>query len=248
MPPTMCEPAKKKAKTEEKPENLWINLLCNIFIPAVILMQLSSPDRLGPVWALIIGVSLPLGYGIYDLITRRKWNFFSILGLVSVLLTGGLGLLGISPFWFAVKEAAIPLMFGVAVLGSLYTPFPLVRTFLYNEKMIDVERVDTELDQRSHHDTFDRLLQTSTYLLAGAFFLSAALNFFLARVIIHSPGGTPEFAAELGKMLSLSWPVIMIPVMVVMMVTLWRLISGIKRLTGLKLEEILRAPPEKNKG
>ena len=162
-------------------------------------------------------------------------------------MTGGLGLLGISPFWFAVKEAAIPLTFGLAVLGSLYTPFPLVRTFLYNEKMIDVARVDTELDQRSQHDIFDRLLLTSTYLLAGAFFLSAVLNFVLARVIIHSPGGTPEFAAELGKMLSLSWPVIVIPVTVVMVVALWRLISGIKRLTGLELEEILRTPPEKNK-
>ena len=79
-----------------------------------------------------------MGYGIYDLIVRRKWNFFSILGLFSILLTGGLGLLGISPFWFAVKEAAIPLTFGLAVLGSVFTPYPLVRTFLYNDKMIDV--------------------------------------------------------------------------------------------------------------
>ncbi len=244
----MSEHPIKSMTAQEKPENLWINLLCNLVIPAVILIQLSKPERLGPVWALIIGVSLPLGYGIYDLIARRKWNFFSILGLFSILLTGGLGLLGISPFWFAVKEAAIPLMFGLAVLGSLYTPFPLVRTFLYNEKMIDVERVDKRLDQRSLHDTFDRLLLTSTYLLASAFFLSAVLNFFLARAIIRSPGGTPEFTAELGKMTALAWPVIVIPVTVVMVVALWRLIGGIKRLTGMELEEILKTPPEKKKG
>ena len=244
----MSEHPQKDMTAEEKPENLWINLLCNLVIPAVILIQLSKPDRLGPFWALIIGVSLPLGYGIYDLIARRKWNFFSILGLVSILLTGGLGLLGITPFWFAVKEAAIPLMFGLAVLGSLYTPFPLVRTFLYNEKMIDVERVDNRLDQRSLHDTFDRLLLTSTYLLASSFFLSAVLNFFLARAIIRSPGGTPEFTAELGKMTALAWPVIVIPVTVVMVIALWRLIGGIKRLTGLELEEILRTPPDKKKG
>jgi hypothetical protein len=32
-----------------------------------------------------------------------------------------------------------------------------------------------------------------------------------------------------------------------MVVALWRLISGIKRLTGLELEEILRAQPGKNR-
>jgi len=243
----MSEPIPKNPPREEKPESLWINLLCNILLPAIILTTLGKPGRLGPVWALIAGVSLPLGYGIYDLVTRRKWNFFSILGLISILLTGGLGLLGISPIWFAVKEAAIPFMFGLAILGSLFTPFPLVRTFLFNEKMIDVERVGSELDRLSHHETFDRLLQSSTYLLASAFFLSAGLNFFLARMIIRSPGGTPEFTAELGKMTALSWPVITIPVMVIMVVALWRLISGIRRLTGLELEEIVRTPPEKNK-
>ena len=76
----MTEPDKNQT-TEARPENLWVNLLFNIVIPAVILTTMSKPERLGPVWALIIGCSLPLGYGIYDLIVRRKWNFFSILGL-----------------------------------------------------------------------------------------------------------------------------------------------------------------------
>lgn len=242
----MTEPAKPQAPAA-RPENLWVNLLFNIVVPAVILTTMSKPERLGPVWALIIGCSLPLAYGIYDLIVRRKWNFFSILGLFSILLTGGLGLLGISPFWFAVKEAAIPLTFGLAVLGSVFTPYPLVRTFLYNDKMIDVARVDAELDARGHHKTFDRLLQTSTYLLASSFLLSAILNFFLARYVIKSPGGTPEFAAELGRMTALSWPVITIPVLVVMVIALWRLIGGIRKLTGLDLDHIMKAPPEKKK-
>ncbi|MEZ5276665.1 MAG: VC0807 family protein [Opitutaceae bacterium] len=242
----MTHPAQTNP-TEVRQENLWLNLLCNIVVPALILTTLSKPERLGPVWALIIGVSLPLGYGIYDLVVRRKWNFFSILGLISILLTGGLGLLGISPFWFAVKEAAIPLTFGLAVLGSLFTPFPLVRTFLYNDRMINVARVDAELDRLTHHESFERLLTTSTYLLATAFFVSAVLNFALARFVIKSPGGSPEFAAELGRMTALSWPVITIPVLVVMIVALWRLINGIKKLTGLELDDILKTQPEKKK-
>ena len=74
----MTQPAQNNP-TEVRQENLWLNLLFNIVVPALILTTLSKPERLGPVWALIVGVSLPLGYGIYDLIVRRKWNFFSIL-------------------------------------------------------------------------------------------------------------------------------------------------------------------------
>ena len=56
----MTEPSKNQAP-EARPENLWVNLLFNIVVPAVILTTMSKPERLGPVWALIIGCSLPLG-------------------------------------------------------------------------------------------------------------------------------------------------------------------------------------------
>src|SRR5690606_22513217 len=72
-----------------KRENLWINLLCNAVFPAVILTTLSKEHRLGPMWALVLAISLPLGYGIYDLVTRSKWNVFSVVGVISTALTGG---------------------------------------------------------------------------------------------------------------------------------------------------------------
>jgi len=62
-----------------------------------------------------------------------------------------------------------------------------------------------------------------------------------------SPGGTPEFTAELGRMTWLSWPVIALPSMAVTMAIFWRLMSGIQELTGLELEDLLhggRGTPE----
>jgi hypothetical protein len=38
----------------------------------------------------------------------------------------------------------------------------------------------------------------------------------------------------------LSWPVIVVPSMLVMMLVFWRLISGLKQLTGLTTDELLR--------
>ena len=231
----------------EKQENLLINILFNVVAPSLILSKLSAGTRLGPVWALVIALVFPLTYGAWDLVKRRKWNFFSILGFVSVLLTGGLGLMKVGGIWFAVKEAAVPAMFGIAVVGSLWTKTPLVRTFLYNDKILDTAKVHAVLVERTNVAAFERLLANATWLLAASFFVSSVLNFALARYLLTSPSGTPEFNAELGKMTALSWPVIVVPSMVMTLGALWYLMAGIHRLTGLKLEDVFHQPPEKAK-
>ena len=112
---------------------------------------------------------------------------------------------------------------------------------------MDVGKIESILEQKNSRPTFDRLLNSSTYFLVASFCVSAVLNFVLARWLLTSPSGTPEFNAELGKMNVLSWPVIVVPTMIITVFALWRLISGIKKLTGLGLEEMMHAQPEKKK-
>lgn len=221
------------------PENVFVNLACNIVLPGLVLSKLSAPDRLGPVGALLLGVSFPLGYGAYDLAARGKWNFFSVVGLASVGLTGTFALLKVDGFWFAVKEASVPALFGIAILATLNGESPLVRSLVLSEAVVDVARLDAALDERGVRGEFDALLRRATAWMAGAFALSAALNFALARFLLVSPGGTPEFTAELGRMTWLSWPVIALPSMLVTMTIFWRLMSGIQQLTGLEIEDLL---------
>lgn len=83
-----------------------IDLLVSILIPSIILMKLSGPQELGASGALIIALAFPLGWGMFELLKYRKFNFIALLGLISVLLTGGIGLLQLDPQWLAVKEAA----------------------------------------------------------------------------------------------------------------------------------------------
>lgn len=221
-----------------KPENLWINLICNAVFPAIILTYLSKEHRLGPTRALILAISLPLGYGIYDLVRRKKWNPFSVLGVVSTALTGGLGLLNLSGFWFAVKEAAVPLVLGLAVPLTLKTRQPLVRILVCNEQILNMPRVDAALDASGNRSGFDRLLARVSWIIAASFGLSAALNFGLALWILKSPPGTPAFGEELGRLTALSYPVITIPTMVVMLYAMWQLLGGLEKLTGLSGDEI----------
>jgi hypothetical protein len=228
-----------------KRENLLVNLLFNIAIPSLILAKASTPELLGPVVGLVVALAFPISYGIWDFVQRKQANFISIIGFASVLLTGGLGLMQVDNFWFAVKEAAVPSIIGLAVWASMYTSRPLVRQFLFNEQAFDTVKIETSLDARNNRRKFDVLLSSSTYWLLASFSLSAVLNFVLARWLLKSPTGTPEFNAELGKMNVLSWPVIVIPTMIITVFALWRLISGIKRLTGLTFEEMMHAPPPK---
>ncbi len=232
----MNEPASIPAT--ERDENPWISLLVNIAIPAVILMKLSGEDRLGPVYGLLVALAFPLTYGIVDLFRRRKVNFISALGVVSILLTGGIGLLQLDPKWIAVKEAAVPLIIGLAVIGSLKTPYPIVRSMLYNDKIIDVPAVDAHLERYGTKTQFERSLVTASWLLAASFFVSAVLNFVLARLIVKSPAGSVAFNEELGRMTALSYPVIVLPSMAVMFVAMWYLFRSIKRLTHMDLEDI----------
>jgi hypothetical protein len=221
-------------------ENPFISMIVNIVIPFFILTRFSDHESLGPIWSLIVALIFPFAYGSWDFIRRRKANFISIVGLISILATGGLGLLKADPFWFAVKEAAIPTIFGIYTLYTTRTEKPFVKMLLYNDKVIEVALVEMELANRNNQQEFHRLLMSTTWLLTLSFLVSAALNFVLAIIIVKSPGGTPEFNQELGTMTVLSWPVIVVPCMIILGYSLWRLISGIKKLTGLELEKIFK--------
>lgn len=236
-----------------KKENTFLNLGFNILLPILILNKgkkwfgsyLEPHFENVAVPILIIAILFPVSYFIYDYFKRGKYNIFSILGLISVLMTGGIGILEIPTKWFAVKEAAIPFLLGLAVIISLKTPYPLIRTLLFNPEIMDVDKVHARLEANQKEAAFDQLLVMCTWLLAGSFLLSAVLNFILARWIVVSPSGTDAFNSEVSKMMAWSWPVIAIPSMIIMMVALWRLLKGIKQMTGLELEDVLHGAPEK---
>lgn len=219
---------------------MLLNLVCNIVIPTVVLMKFSTDRWLGPLWGLIVALIPPVAYGIYDLITRKKTNFLSVLGFISVLLSGGLGLLKADGFWFAVKDAAVPSLIGIAVLVSLRTKTPLVHQLFFNDQILDVARVEAALDERGQRAGFERLMRNASIALALSFIVSAGLNYGLARYVLKSPPATPEFNEELGKMHILVWPVIVIPSMIVMMTVFWKLVSGLGKLTGLTSDEIFK--------
>jgi hypothetical protein len=227
-----------QATSTHKPRPM-IDLIVSLVIPSIILMKFSGDENLGATAALIVALAFPLSWGLFEFVRYRQFNFIALLGLISIVLTGGIGLLQLDPQWLAIKEAAIPGLIGIGVLLSTYTRYPLIRTLVYNPKFINVEMIRQRLKESNNSKAFESRLQNATYLLSGTFLFSSLMNYILARSVVTSPAGSASFNEELGQMTLLSYPVIAIPSTLMMFVIfyyLWRTING---LTGLKLEEIL---------
>ncbi len=225
---------------QPKKHSLLANLGFNIIIPTIILSKLSGDNFLGPVYSVIVALAFPIIYGVRDYLYAHKPNFFSILGVISVILTGSMSLLKLPPHYIAIKDAAVPGLLGLATLLSIYTRYPLVRTFLYNDQILQIEKVSAALHEHNATAEFERHLAVASYLVAGSFFLSAVLNYTLAKIILVSPPGSTELAQELGKMTALSFPVIALPCTLVLAGTLYYLLNNIQKLTQLTLDEIVQ--------
>lgn len=216
-----------------------LDLIVSIVIPSVILIKLSGVEYLGPVFALILALAFPAVWGALELIRYKKWNIVAIFGLVSVMLTGGIGLLRIDTQWLAVKEAAVPGVLGVALFITARMRHPFIRTLLYNPAAFDVAKVEERLRERNCEAPFEAALLRATYLFSGTFFFSSIMNYILAKALVKSPTGSPAFNEELGRLTLVSYPAIALPSMILMIaliVFLWRRIHA---LTGLSLEEII---------
>lgn len=221
--------------------NPLVELTITLIVPALILMKLSGPEELGAANALVLALSFPLVWGIRDFWNRRTINLFAALGVVSTVLTGGIGLLELDTQWLAVKEAAVPGLIGLAVLGSTYTRYPLVRSILLNPAIIDVARLQERLEAHDATKAFEARLLLATWMLSGTFFFSSAMNYFLATYIVVSPAGTPAFNEELGRLTLLSYPFIALPSMVMMVFVIFYLSRATRELTGLSFTEFLNS-------
>ncbi len=225
-------------EAQQKPRPL-VDLLVSIIIPSVVLMKFSGPDKLGATWGLVVALAFPVAYGLWELIINKKRNWIAVLGIVSVLLTGGIGLFKIDTKWLAIKEAAIPAIIGIGVLVASKMGFPLIRKLLFNPTIMDTQRISDELKKNNNEAQFEKKLDGANNLFAGTFAFSAVMNFILAKWLVKSESGTSAFNEELGRMTLLSYPMIAIPSMIMMVGIFFYIWRTANKLTGLTLEEMV---------
>ncbi|HCH69412.1 MAG TPA: MFS transporter [Colwellia sp.] len=223
----------------KRPNNTLLELIFNIVIPSIILMKLSGSENLGSVNALVLALLFPLSYGFYDFIKNKSMNFISLLGFLSTLLTGGIGLFELDVEWLAIKEAAIPSVIGLVVLISGFWGKPLIAKILLNPTLFNLDLIYQTLSNQGNTDVFKAKIQRANHLLSITFVFSATMNYLLAKWIVVSPAGTTKFNEQLGEMTMLSYPVIAIPSMVMLSAIMFYVVKSVMKLTELKFDQIL---------
>src|SRR3989338_121716 len=149
------------------------NIAINLVIPVVIMTRFT--EELGALNAIFIAIAFPAAYGIYDLLVARRKNIFSAIGLASVLLTGSIGIFGLGQDAVAVKEASIPLIIGLAVIGTQKSGVSVMKTLFGG--IMDMEKIRRSLRKKGAESLLEKRLILSNYMLAASFFVSAALNY-----------------------------------------------------------------------
>ena len=115
---------------------------------------------------------------------------------------------------------------------------PLVKELIYNPVLFNIKKINENFPENSNND-FDKIFYHSTYLISASFLLSSIIQFFLASYIVTVDPGHSDFNNQVGTMTWVSYFVVMAPCMSMFGFALWKLIVGIKRITGLETDQIL---------
>ncbi len=227
---------------EAKPANPLADLLLTVVLPSAALEWLSVPARLGPFWALVVAALLPLGFGVYCYLTRSGLNFFSVLGLVAVIITGGLGLLKLDAFWFAIKEASVPVFLGLAFPLSHRWGRPLIESILLTPQLINRAAVQKALVTPELRASFAALLLRASWGMGCGMLLSAVGNFALAMHLLGGKEpGSEAFVKSIGTLNWAGFLVIGVPLVGVMLLVMMGFLRAVQRLTGLERDDLLNS-------
>ena len=237
-------------KKEE--ENPLTNIFVNVLLPIIALSQLSkSTDRIwhvGPEYGMAIAIAFPFVYGIWFFFKTKKFNFYSILGIISVLLTGFITLhvwnddgsvKDNAALLFAIKEAAVPLILGVVMLYSHRTNKPLIEVFLLNPDIFDIPKIEKTAEERGNLQEYSSFRLKLTWMFAGSFLLSSFMNFFLAMFLLNGAKDKESYNLAVGKVMGYGYLVIGIPLMAIMIGCFLYLKKRIGSLTDLTKEEFM---------
>ncbi len=149
--------------------------------------------------------------------------------------------------WFAVKEAAFPLLIGLFVFGSIFTEKPFFKSLLLNPAAFQVEKILEITKEKQADLKLHLLMKKLTALLSLSFLLSAVLNFVLAiRIFTPLASGLTEIQKQeilneqLSQMTLYSLVIILVPSMVFLAAILYYAFKEIRKITGLRWEELVK--------
>lgn len=229
-----------------------LNVVISVLAPVMILDHCSQRGdaiyELGPTAALIVALSLPLAYGIYSYASSRRVDPVTLMGLLGTILTAVVtfyastgpdeALRPDTPWWYAAKEALIPLLLGGIMIVSTHSTTSMLRVFIYSDSIFDIPHIEQCIAKNDQQQAYDRTLHRASLITACSLFASAIANFILALhfllPVLEQPAAEQPIAYNyaVSSMTLYSYLIIGIPLFITLFCVIRYLISRLERLTG----------------
>ena len=236
-----------------------LNVLLSVLAPVLVLdhCSVNGPElwQLGTTPAMCLALALPLGFGVWTFIQSRKVEPITLFGLLGTILTGVVTIYantGTSdairpdtPWWYAAKEAAIPLLLCGAVMVTAKRQDSLLRVLLYSDSLFDIRTIEKQVAENNQQQAYDSLLWRSSLFLGLSLVVSAVGNFILSLCfllpVLDAPAAQQalEYNYAVGRMTWWGYLVIGVPLLVTLIGVIRHLISRLEILTGLDRDRLM---------
>ncbi len=236
-----------------------LNVLLSVLAPVLVLdhCSVNGPElwQLGTTPAMCLALALPLGFGVWTFIQSRKVEPITLFGLLGTILTGVVTIYantGTSdairpdtPWWYAAKEAAIPLLLCGAVMVTAKRQDSLLRVLLYSDSLFDIHTIEKQVAENNQQQAYDSLLWRSSLFLGLSLVVSAVGNFILSLCfllpVLDAPAAQQalEYNYAVGRMTWWGYLVIGVPLLVTLIGVIRHLISRLEILTGLDRDRLM---------
>jgi MFS family permease len=211
-------------------------LVINFAFPLLILTKLSGPNQLGATGALMAALAIPITYELVNIVKRRKIQMISLIAIGGILVTGIIGLLGLSENWLAVRRSAVYFA-GAIGIGFCAAKGISVTEFLLKQA-VDWQTIQKSSKQTGNSQALKRYLLRSDIALVLIAALMSAVSFVLTKAIIDAPTGSAEFNQQYAELRVISLAAITGPLIVGLVCIVTFLLIKIEKLTGLSSDQL----------
>ena len=150
-----------------------------------------------------------------------------------------------TPWWYAAKEAAIPLLLCGAVMVTARRQDSLLRVLLYSDSLFDIPTIEKLVTEKNQQTAYDALLWRSSLFLGLSLVVSAVGNFILSLCfllpVLDQPASQQalEYNYAVGRMTWWGYLVIGVPLLVTLVAVIRHLIARLEMLTGLDRDKLM---------
>jgi intracellular septation protein A len=223
-------------KTNQVP--LLAQFVINLVIPLVILTRFSDEGKLGATGALLLALAFPVVYELYNVRKRRKFSLVSALAIGGILVTGVIGLLGLSEGWLAVRRSVPYLAMAAVLIVSAALRRPVLSALLPH--ILEMGKINAAAQKKRTSSMLEQSIRRSGYILGGVLLAIAAASYVLTRVMITGDAGTSVFNQEYARLRVVSLVGINVLLFVSLTAAIYYLGRSIEKLTGLDIDDLMK--------